>query len=152
MPPLSPIARGTGLSLAVLAELVAELGPRWQACQDARLADRPHQGAVGGGARHRMFVDRLLATPVLRRHGVTHDVLACWSGVSRSVPLDDHPGGWRGASAAGRARMQRRGRGSAAHPGRCGRPLGPHVKPSGDQHMAWTVRQPVADAGGMPWT
>jgi hypothetical protein len=69
-----------------LAELVAELGPRWQARQDARLADRPRQRAVGAGARHRLvFVDRLLATLVHLRHGVTHDVLACWFGVSRST-------------------------------------------------------------------
>ena len=32
-----------------------------------------------------MFVDRLLATLVHLRHGVTHDVLACWFGVSRST-------------------------------------------------------------------
>jgi DDE superfamily endonuclease len=78
--------RVTGLSREVLAELVAELGPRWQARQDARLADRPRQRAVGAGARHRLvFLDRLLATLVHLRHGVTHDVLACWFGVSRST-------------------------------------------------------------------
>jgi len=78
--------RVTGLSPQVLAELVVELGPRWQACQDARLADRPRQRAVGAGARHRLvFIDRLLATLVHLRHGVTHDVLACWFGVSRST-------------------------------------------------------------------
>jgi DDE superfamily endonuclease len=78
--------RVTGLSTQVLAELVAELGPRWQACRDARLADRPRRRAVGAGARHRLvFVDRLLATLVHLRHGVTHDVLACWFGVSRST-------------------------------------------------------------------
>ncbi len=76
----------TGLSREVLAELVAELGPRWQARQDARLTDRPRQRAVGAGARHRLvFIDRLLATLVHLRHGVTHDVLACWFGVSRST-------------------------------------------------------------------
>jgi hypothetical protein len=32
-----------------------------------------------------VFVDRLLATLVHLRHGVTHDVLACWFGVSRST-------------------------------------------------------------------
>ena len=32
-----------------------------------------------------MFVDRLLATLVHLRHGVTHDVLACSFGVSRST-------------------------------------------------------------------
>lgn len=41
--------RVTGLSREVLAELVVELGPRWQACQDARLADRPrHERREGG--------------------------------------------------------------------------------------------------------
>ncbi len=78
--------RVTGLSPQVLAELVAELGPRWQARQDARLADRPRRRAIGAGARHRLvFIDRLLATLVHLRHGVTHDVLACWFGVSRST-------------------------------------------------------------------
>ncbi len=78
--------RVTGLSPQVLAELVAELGPRWQARRDARLADRPRRRAIGAGARYRLvFVDRLLATLVHLRHGVTHDVLACWFGVSRST-------------------------------------------------------------------
>jgi len=78
--------RVTGLSREVLAELVVELGPRWQARREARLADRPRQRAVGAGARHRLvFVDRLLTTLVHLRHGVTHDVLACWFGVSRST-------------------------------------------------------------------
>jgi hypothetical protein len=54
--------RVTGLSREVLAELVAELGPRRQARQDARLADRPHRRAVGAGARHRpVLTDPLLA-------------------------------------------------------------------------------------------
>ena len=74
--------RVTGLSREVLAELVAELGPRWQARQD----DRPRRRAVGAGAQYRLvFLDRLLATLVHLRHGVTHDVLACWLGVSRST-------------------------------------------------------------------
>ena len=78
--------RVTGLSREVLADLVAELGPRWQARQEARLADRPRRRAIGAGARHRLvFVDRLLATLVHLRHGVTHDVVACWFGVSRST-------------------------------------------------------------------
>jgi hypothetical protein len=78
--------RVTGLS----REVLAELGPRWQ----ARRADRPRQRAIGAGARHRLvFVDRLLATLVhlghgvtgSRGHGVTHDVLTCWLGVPRST-------------------------------------------------------------------
>ncbi|MGY1779785.1 helix-turn-helix domain-containing protein [Geodermatophilus sp. SYSU D01036] len=78
--------RVTGLSREVLAELVAERGPRWQARRVARLADRPRRRAIGAGARYRLvFVDRLLATLVHLRHGVTHDVLACWFGVSRST-------------------------------------------------------------------
>ncbi|MEW1685871.1 transposase family protein [Streptomyces sp. NPDC093594] len=41
---------------------------------------------MGAGAKHRQaFVDRLLATLVHLRHGVTHDVLACWFGVDRST-------------------------------------------------------------------
>ena len=79
--------RITGLSSPVLAALVAEVGPQWQARCDARLADRPHRKrAVGAGAKHRLvFVDRLLATLVHLRHGVTHDVLAAWFGVHRST-------------------------------------------------------------------
>jgi hypothetical protein len=41
---------------------------------------------VGAGAKHKLvFVDRLLATLVHLRHGVTHDVLACWFAVDRST-------------------------------------------------------------------
>ena len=66
--------------------MVAELGPRWQARQDARLADRPRRRAVGAGAKHRLvFLDRLLVTLVHLRHGFTNDVLAWWFGVSRST-------------------------------------------------------------------
>ncbi|CAG6398588.1 hypothetical protein SCOCK_700001 [Actinacidiphila cocklensis] len=42
-----------------------------------------------------MFIDRLLATLVHLRLGVTHDVLACWFGVDRSTitrALSPRPG------------------------------------------------------------
>ncbi|WP_267717355.1 transposase [Streptomyces sp. CoH17] len=69
-----------------MAELVPEIGPLWQERHQARLAARPRKRAVGTGAKHRLvFVDRLLATLVRLRHGVTHDVLACWFGVDRST-------------------------------------------------------------------
>ncbi|WP_437048224.1 transposase family protein [Streptomyces sp. enrichment culture] len=49
---------------------------------------RPGRGSVQW-ARVRstrlVFVDRLLATLVHLRHGVTHDLLACWFGVDRST-------------------------------------------------------------------
>ncbi|MGX7829848.1 transposase family protein [Actinokineospora sp. 24-640] len=78
--------RVTGLSAEVLAVLVAEVGPVWQACQDARLAARSRLRAPGAGAKYRLvFVDRLLATLVHLRHGVTHDVLGAWFGVDRST-------------------------------------------------------------------
>jgi DDE superfamily endonuclease len=78
--------RVTGLSTQVLAELVAELGPRWQACRDTRRANRPRRQAVGAGAQHRLvFVDRLLPTLVYLRYGITRDVLDCQFGVSRST-------------------------------------------------------------------
>ncbi|MFD3729550.1 transposase family protein [Streptomyces sp. NPDC058671] len=78
--------RITGLSAAVIAEIVSEGGPLWQERHQARLASRPRKRAVGAGAKHRLvFVDRLLATLVHLRHGVTHDVLACWFGVDRST-------------------------------------------------------------------
>ncbi|MGR7025554.1 transposase family protein [Geodermatophilus sp. URMC 62] len=76
----------TGLSREVLAELVVELGPRWQARQEARVADRPRQRAVGAGARHRLvFIDRLLPPWSICATRSPHDVLACWFGVSRST-------------------------------------------------------------------
>lgn len=78
--------RITGLSAAVIAELVAEVRPLWHGWHQTRLASRPRKRAVGAGAKHRLvFVDRLLATLVHLRHGVTHDVLACWFGVDRST-------------------------------------------------------------------
>ncbi|MEU7018813.1 transposase family protein [Streptomyces sp. NPDC046385] len=78
--------RITGLSADVVAELIAEVGPLWQERHQARLASRPRRRAVGAGAKHRfVFVDRLLAVLVHLRHGVTHDVLACWFGVDRST-------------------------------------------------------------------
>ncbi|WP_446048040.1 helix-turn-helix domain-containing protein, partial [Streptomyces olivaceus] len=53
----------------------------WHKHHRARLASRPRKRAVGAGAKHRLaFVDRLLATLVHLRHGVTHNVLACWFG------------------------------------------------------------------------
>ncbi|MFD4361013.1 transposase family protein, partial [Streptomyces anulatus] len=78
--------RITGLAVGVIAELVEEVGPLWQERHQARLTSRPRKRAVGAGAKHRLvFVDRLLATLVHLRHGVTHDVLACWFGVDRST-------------------------------------------------------------------
>ncbi|MFF7994596.1 transposase family protein [Kitasatospora xanthocidica] len=70
----------------VIADLVTELGPVWQAQCDAELSDRPRRRAVGAGAKYKLvFVDRLLVTLVHLRHGVSHDVLACWFGVDRST-------------------------------------------------------------------
>lgn len=41
---------------------------------------------MGAGGKYKLvFVDRLLATLVHLRHGVTHDVSACWFGVDRST-------------------------------------------------------------------
>ena len=71
--------------------------------------------AVGAGARHRLvFIDRLLATlcaPAPRRHPRRPGLLV------RGVALDDHPSDRRGAPAAGRAWLHRRGRSPAAHLG-----------------------------------
>ncbi|MFD8952003.1 transposase family protein [Streptomyces xanthophaeus] len=62
------------------------MGPLWHERHQARLEARPRQRAVGAGAKHRLvFTDRLLATLIHLRHGVTHDVLACWFGVDRST-------------------------------------------------------------------
>ncbi|MFJ3638110.1 transposase family protein, partial [Streptomyces sp. NPDC090112] len=78
--------RITGLSAGVTAELMAEVGPLWHERHQAKLTSRPRKRAVGAGAKHRLvFVDRLLAILVHLRHGVTHDVLACWFGADRST-------------------------------------------------------------------
>ncbi|WP_260327393.1 transposase [Streptomyces sp. TLI_185] len=78
--------RVTGLSPAVIDELIAEVGPLWHEQYQARLKARPRRRDVGAGAKHKfVFVDRLLATLVSLRHGTTHDVLACWFGVDRST-------------------------------------------------------------------
>lgn len=78
--------RITGLSADVLAELVAEIGPLWHARHQAKLASRARRRAVGAGAKHRpVFIDRLLATLMHLRHGVTHDVVACRFQVDRST-------------------------------------------------------------------
>ncbi|WP_327321273.1 transposase [Streptomyces sp. NBC_01210] len=78
--------RITGLSPDVIAELVAEVGPLWYDRHQAVLASRPRGRAVEAGAKHKLvFVDRLLAALVHLRHGVAHDVLACWFGVDRST-------------------------------------------------------------------
>ncbi|MEV4247726.1 hypothetical protein AB0J63_30440 [Streptosporangium canum] len=68
--------RITGLSVEVIAEPVAQIGPLWQARHQAALASRPRRRTIGAGARHKpVFVDRLPATLVHLRHGVPHDVL-----------------------------------------------------------------------------
>ena len=78
--------RIAGLSREVIADLVAEIGPVWQEREQARLSSRLRQRAFGAGARHRLvFVDRLLATLVQPRHGVSHGVLAAWFTVHRST-------------------------------------------------------------------
>ncbi|WP_210189289.1 helix-turn-helix domain-containing protein [Saccharomonospora piscinae] len=78
--------RVTVLSAEVIGDLVAELGPVWQARQEARLSARTRQRALGAGAKYRLvFVDRLFATLVHLRHATTHDVLAAWFEVDRST-------------------------------------------------------------------
>jgi hypothetical protein len=66
-----------------------------------------HAWLIGraGGPHQLVCIDRLPATPVHLCHGVTHDVLACWLGVSRSTIT----GGRGGAPAAGRAPRHRPG-------------------------------------------
>ncbi|MBN6050728.1 transposase, partial [Nonomuraea sp. RK-328] len=78
--------RVTALRVEVLADLVAEIGPLWDAQRQAGLLARPRRRRIGAGARHKLvFVDRLLATLIHLRHGVTHDVLGWWFGVDRST-------------------------------------------------------------------
>jgi hypothetical protein len=53
----------TGLSREVLAELVAELGPRWQECRDARAGRSAAAAGGGAGARHRLVFINLTTPP-----------------------------------------------------------------------------------------
>jgi hypothetical protein len=75
----------------------------------ARPAGRsPCQQAFGGGARHRLVsIDRLPATLVRLRDGVTQDVLACWVRVPRSTIT---PAAGEVRRPQGRSRLHRRGR------------------------------------------
>ncbi|MEV5176388.1 hypothetical protein AB0L10_36060 [Streptomyces flaveolus] len=57
--------RITGLSVEVIAELVAEMDPLWHEQHQAGFLSRPRKRAVGAGAKHR--------------------VLACWFDVDRST-------------------------------------------------------------------
>ncbi|MEV6695323.1 transposase family protein [Micromonospora sp. NPDC051196] len=78
--------RLTGLSRSVIESLVSEVGPQWRAQHRDRLASRTRRRRIGAGAKHRFgFVDRLLATLVHLRHGLTHDVVAAGFGVHRST-------------------------------------------------------------------
>ncbi|MGW7355444.1 transposase family protein [Streptomyces sp. NPDC054802] len=87
-----------GLSVDVIAELVAELGPLWHERHQARVASRPRKRAIGAGTKHRLvFVDRLPATLAHLRQGATRDVLACWFDVDRPTitrALDGSPPRW----------------------------------------------------------
>nr|WP_238427237.1 transposase family protein [Streptomyces adustus] len=78
--------RVTGLSMHVVSELGAGVGPLWHVRHQARPTARPRRRAAGAGAERRfVLVDRLPARLVRLRHGITHDVLACWFGVDRST-------------------------------------------------------------------
>ena len=138
--------RVTGLSPQVLAELVVELGPRWQACRDARLADRPRRRAIGAGARHRLVsTDRGLATLVHLRHGVIHHVLACWFEVSHST-ITCAIGKVR--PLLGRARLHRPRRSPAAHSGRRSGPSGRQRQLGLVDATEVRVRRPAAGQAG----
>ncbi|MHA5050596.1 hypothetical protein [Streptomyces sp. SD15] len=59
--------RITGLTVDVIAELVAEIGPLRHERHQAKLASRQRKRAVGAGAKYRLvFVDRLRAGLLVR--------------------------------------------------------------------------------------
>jgi hypothetical protein len=80
----------TGVDRTQLACLTVALAPRWEAHRQGRLHSRR-----GGRARLRAegagrtpvlsFPDRVVVTLVVLRHGVTHDVMAAFLGVSRQT-------------------------------------------------------------------
>ncbi|MFE3169446.1 transposase family protein [Streptomyces sp. NPDC059224] len=135
--------RITGLTADVIAELVAEIGPLWHERQQARLASRQRNRAVGAGAKHRLvFVDRLLATLVHLRHCTTHDVLACRFGVDRSTITRAIV---EVRAPARRAGMHRQPRRSAAKSGRSRRSLGVTGKAGIIDGTEIRVRRPAAE-------
>ncbi|MFD8814728.1 hypothetical protein ACFV23_25370 [Streptomyces sp. NPDC059627] len=83
--------RVTGLSPAVIAELVAEVGPLRHEQHQARLAARPRRRAAGAGAKHKfVLVDRLLATRVSLRHGTSNANLLERMRQHRLDPVPQH--------------------------------------------------------------
>ncbi|MFE3411632.1 transposase family protein [Streptomyces mirabilis] len=106
-----------GISDPHLGELAAELGARWEArCESAR---HERRGGVrlreaGDGPKYGLvFVDRLPATLVHLRTGLTYEAL----GVIYEVGSSTISRALRDASAARRARVRRPGPawGAAAH-------------------------------------
>src|SRR5207247_957724 len=78
-----------GLSRKHLGALVEELAPRWEArCESARHQRREgaRQRQAGAGPKHEfVFTDRLLATLVHLRTGLTHEALGVLYAVGSST-------------------------------------------------------------------
>lgn len=67
----------TGVSLRQFAELLARVGPEWEAAREARLTARRRRRAFGGGRHHDVpFAGRLLTTLMYLRWNVTFRMLA----------------------------------------------------------------------------
>lgn len=78
-----------GVSLQHLGDLIEELAPRWQAqCESGRHERRrtARRRSAGAGPKYELvFVDRVLATLVHLRTGLTHQALAVLYDVSSST-------------------------------------------------------------------
>jgi hypothetical protein len=92
-----------------------------------------------------VFVDRLLAIGVHLRHGVAHDVSACWVGVSRST-ITRAVGEVR--PVLGRARMYRRGRVRLRTLANVGAHLGASGQPGRLDATEVRERRPAAHEAG----
>lgn len=119
-----------GVSPGQFAELVARVGPRWEAKRVERLSQRQRQRALGAGRRYEMvFAARLFVALLHLRHNVPFRALGALVGMSKDtahravaelVPLLAEVGvtardGARVASVEDlRAFFERRGRGGGA--------------------------------------
>lgn len=76
----------TGLSLKQFGDLLAELGPEWEADRVARLSSKERRRDLGGGRRYQtVFAGRLFLTLVYLRWNVTYRMLAALVGVSKDT-------------------------------------------------------------------
>jgi hypothetical protein len=75
-----------GVSVAEFAELVAQVGPKWEAARTARLSDRERARALGAGRNYELvFAARMFLTLVHLRHNLAFRGLGALVGMSKDT-------------------------------------------------------------------